>query len=74
MNHALKQMQYRFAVIYERLSTYIDDNKLFMGAIGRGKMVLILDGNSLSSELRKSYANPSTNVRKEFVLLNPSFD
>ena len=34
-------------------------------------MVLTLDGNSLSSALRRSYANSSTIVRKEFVLLNP---
>ena len=34
-------------------------------------MVLILDGNSLSSAHGRSYG---TIVRKEFVLLNPSFD
>ena len=34
-------------------------------------MVLILDGNSLSSAHRRSYG---TIVRKEFVLLNPTFD
>ena len=34
-------------------------------------MVLILDGNTLSSAHGRSYG---TIVRKEFVLLNPSFD
>ena len=34
-------------------------------------MVLILDGKSLSSAHGRSYG---TIVRKEFVLLNPSFD
>ena len=37
-------------------------------------MVLISDGNSLSSAHLWYYGNYNTIVRKEFVLLNPSFD